>query len=225
MKPGWFSIELGINVEGQRYSLLNVLDSLLTMLPGGNILEALDRFSVDGKILVPMPGGSHVALPVERVKAIVGVLIELFEAGAGDGCSDGQVSMAQVLSLLRAVLKLEPTWAKGAERLKRIYERLRGLDGVAPVQPAAGLNTQLRDYQLEGLSWLQFLREFELGGVLADDMGLGKTVQILAHILLEKEHVRLTRPCLVVCPTSVIPNWIPEATRFAPLLCLIRLHG
>ena len=38
----------------------------------------------------------------------------------------------------------------------------------------------LREYQREGLGWLQFLERFGFGGCLADDMGLGKTVQVLA---------------------------------------------
>ena len=83
----------------------------------------------------------------------------------------------------------------------------------------------MREYQLQGLNWLQFLREFDLGGILADDMGLGKTVQTLAHILVEKREGRLDRPCLVVCPTSVVPNWQAEAARFAPELRVLSLHG
>ena len=56
-------------------------------------------------------------------------------------------------------------------------------------------------------------------------MGLGKTVQTLAHILVEKREGRLDRPCLVVCPTSVVPNWLAEAARFAPELRVLSLHG
>src|SRR5665213_4409065 len=56
-------------------------------------------------------------------------------------------------------------------------------------------------------------------------MGLGKTVQTLAHILVEKREGRLDRPCLVVCPTSVIPNWRAEAARLAPELRVLALHG
>jgi SNF2 family DNA or RNA helicase len=58
-----------------------------------------------------------------------------------------------------------------------------------PGRPAG----DLRDYQTDGLAWMQFLREYGLAGILADDMGLGKTVQTLAHILVEKEAGRLTR--------------------------------
>ena len=46
----------------------------------------------------------------------------------------------------------------------------------------------LRDYQREGLGWLQFLQRFGLGGCLADDMGLGKTIQVLA--LLDSRRTR-----------------------------------
>ena len=89
----------------------------------------------------------------------------------------------------------------------------------------AGLQASLRPYQSDGLAWLQFLREYELGGILADDMGLGKTVQTLAHILLEKEAGRLTAPALVVAPTSLMANWQAEAARFAPGLRVLLLHG
>ncbi len=72
---------------------------------------------------------------------------------------------------------------------------------------------------------MQTLRELDSGGVLADDMGLGKTLQSLAHVLLEKQAGRLDTPALVVMPTSLIPNWLDEAERFAPDLRVLALHG
>ena len=90
--------------------------------------------------------------------------------------------------------------------------------------PASFLGT-LRPYQAQGVDWLQFLRGAELGGVLADDMGLGKTVQTLAHLAIEQAEGRLDRPSLIVCPTSVVPNWTMEAARFAPSLRVLTLHG
>src|SRR5208283_5993540 len=73
--------------------------------------------------------------------------------------------------------------------------------------------------------WLQFLREYGLGGLLADDMGLGKTLQTLAHVCLEKEQGRLLTPALVIAPTSLVHNWVAEAARFAPSLRTLQLHG
>jgi SNF2 family DNA or RNA helicase len=109
--------------------------------------------------------------------------------------------------------------------LRELAERLTSFSGNTEIEPPAGLLTELRPYQREGLNWLQFLREYELGGILADDMGLGKTVQALAHLLVEKREGRLDRPCLVVCPTSVVPNWLAEAARLAPELRVLSLHG
>ena len=84
----------------------------------------------------------------------------------------------------------------------------------------AGLDAELRDYQLEGYRWLMRLGESGFGAVLADDMGLGKTVQALA-LLLQRA---AGGPALVVAPTSVCGNWLLEATRFAPGL-QVELYG
>ena len=71
-------------------------------------------------------------------------------------------------------------------------------------------------YQHQGVDWLSFLRDAELGGVLADDMGLGKTLQTLCV---------LRGRCLVVCPKSVVYNWADEITRFRPGLRTAIYHG
>ncbi len=91
--------------------------------------------------------------------------------------------------------------------------------------PKRNFTAALRPYQQEGLNWLQFLREYELNGILADDMGLGKTIQTLAHILIEKQRKRLEQPCLIVAPTSVVANWAIEAKRFTPTLRVLVLRG
>ena len=72
---------------------------------------------------------------------------------------------------------------------------------------------------------MQSLRQLEVGGILADDMGLGKTLQTLAHMLSEKNAGRLDRPCMVVMPTSLIPNWLDEAAHFTPQLKVLALYG
>ncbi|HXD28593.1 MAG TPA: DEAD/DEAH box helicase, partial [Arthrobacter sp.] len=94
------------------------------------------------------------------------------------------------------------------------------LERIEPTAPPVGLNASLRRYQQEGYSWLAFLHDHGLGGVLADDMGLGKTLQTLALMLHAHQRASDTggtaRPFLVVAPTSVVPNWASEAQRFAP---------
>ncbi len=187
--------------------------------PGG-----LDALAHNGRVFGTLPDGRHVALPLDRTKAILSTLVELYhpETISSEGRIGISAGEAVGLAALEAAIGLR--WL-GGERLRALAQRLSGFSGIAKVEPPAGLKTELRPYQGDGLNWLQFLREYELGGILADDMGLGKTVQTLAHILVEKREGRLDRPCLVVCPTSVVPNWLAEAARLAPELRVLSLHG
>jgi SNF2 family DNA or RNA helicase len=102
---------------------------------------------------------------------------------------------------------------------KECLTRIREADEVCPDVPST-LQTELRDYQVDGFRWLSRLAHWGAGACLADDMGLGKTIQALALLLDRAEG----GPALVVAPTSVTFNWVDEATRFAPTLN-VRLFG
>jgi SNF2 family DNA or RNA helicase len=82
-------------------------------------------------------------------------------------------------SLLDALLAAQPE-VRVDEMFQRVRERMRAFTGVKTAAQPAGFVGQLRDYQCEGLGWMEFLREFGFGGCLADDMGVGKTAQVLA---------------------------------------------
>ena len=92
-----------------------------------------------------------------------------------------------------------------------------------PMQPADGFHGELRPYQLAGLGWLVRMRELGIGALLADDMGLGKTVQLIAYLLNESDEP--SSPTLIVCPASVMGNWVRELHRFAPGLSVHLHHG
>lgn len=108
-----------------------------------------------------------------------------------------------------------------ATQAKRWQETMEGLllaKGVKIQTPPKNLLAHLRPYQLEGYSWLTFLRQYKLGGVLADDMGLGKTIQAIALVMKAKSEKVSKKPFLVIAPTSVVENWDMELARFAPSL-------
>lgn len=109
------------------------------------------------------------------------------------------------------------------EHLRLILNQFEQPAALSLIDPPSGLNGTLRKYQLEGTSWLLFLRRFGLGGCLADDMGLGKTIQWIAYLLHLKETGLLLSAALLICPTSVIGNWQKELERFAPTL-KVHLH-
>lgn len=93
------------------------------------------------------------------------------------------------------------------------------------LQISASLKANLRPYQYRGLNWLYANLKKGIGSCLADDMGLGKTLQIIAVMVQLKEEGWLKGPALVICPTSLIGNWVKEVANFAPSLKVGVYHG
>jgi len=130
--------------------------------------------------------------------------------------------------LLDALLAAQPD-VNCDETFSRIRAELKSFEAIKPVPAPPGFVGELRDYQAEGLGWLQFLERFGFGGCLADDMGLGKTVQVLAHLESRRAQrvngkgkgKKQTVPSLVVVPRSLVFNWIQEAARFTPQLRIL----
>jgi SNF2 family DNA or RNA helicase len=105
--------------------------------------------------------------------------------------------------------------------LQDMLSRLRDKNAFAPIEDPSALQGTLRDYQRRGVSWLQYLENLGLNPCLADDMGLGKTLEVIAHLLKEREgreEADGVQPTLVIAPTSVLGNWRKEIERFAPQL-------
>jgi superfamily II DNA or RNA helicase len=221
----WFDLELGVEVDGKRLPVVPLLVQLLAQLGRLREGDPLADTPEDAAWYVTLPEGGILRLPAARVRTILGTLLELYDPGS---VRQQAVRLPRLAAhRLAEIDGLAPAGVRwhGAEALRALGERLRGFRGIARAEDPPGLRAELRDYQRDGLAWLQFLREYQLGGVLADDMGLGKTVQALAHVLTEKAAGRLDRPALVVAPTSLVVNWRREAERFTPDLRVLVLHG
>jgi len=82
-----------------------------------------------------------------------------------------------------------------------------------------GINASLRPYQQTGYQWLMTLADHQLGGILADDMGLGKTLQAIVYMKAMYDR-HPDAKFFVVCPSSLVYNWVDEIENFAPdLIC------
>lgn len=220
----WFEVELGVRLGEEQINLLPVLLEGLRRGLGDLQPEKLKNRRASEDVLVPLPDGRQIAFPAGRLREILLALVELHSIPALAG--EGRLPVHRLRAAQLGELADHPDWAWTASpALEELAKRLRKLDKLPDVVMPGGLQATLRPYQVEGLQWLQFIREFQLGGVLADDMGLGKTVQALAHLVVEKEAGRLDRPCLVVSPTSVLVNWRDELARFATGLKVLTLHG
>ncbi len=218
---GWFDLDMGIVVEGQRLPLAPLLSNLFKWdarwLDSGQIALMPDSEFIE----LQTQDGKRIRVTAGRLKPIATTLIDLF-----DTIPMGKLRVAKLDAPRLAELADMQRWQfKGMAAVQELAQRLRDSQGMLLVDPPKSFAGELRDYQREGLAWLQYLRTHELSGILADDMGLGKTAQAIAHLQLEKEGGRLDRPALIVLPTSLVFNWKNEAARFAPELSILSLHG
>ncbi|MFC3834545.1 MULTISPECIES: SNF2-related protein [Deinococcus] len=177
---GWFTLDLGIVVDGQQVSLIPVLADLIARQPELFTPEALAELQDDETITALLADGRRVALPAGRIRAILSVLVELNLRDLPPGPLKLPLLDAARLAELESAVQAR--WL-GAERLLDLGRRLRDFGGIDPVAPPPGLHADLRPYQQQGLAWLQFLRQYDMGGILADDMGLGKAQPLDARVL------------------------------------------
>ncbi|WP_310385086.1 DEAD/DEAH box helicase [Roseateles sp.] len=218
----WFDLSLGMEIDGERHNILPLLPALIAALARSPLDPVSGEPDMPAHVYLPRPPpqGGFLRLPTAALKPWLAALLELV------GDFSGETLKISRLDALRTVAGLGEgaVWA-GAERLRELVQRLSGRAELPEVAPPPSLRAELRPYQRQGLSWLQFLREHGLAGILADDMGLGKTLQTLAHIQLEKDAGRLTRPALIIAPVSLMGNWRRETERFCPDLRCLVIHG
>ena len=222
----FFSLGLNLTIDGKKMPAFPILLGAIEQLPKSALLdrEKEQLIEPDSPIYVDLENGDFVALRYQSVQPILKQFIELFMPNALN--KDGTMELSrfqghQTLSMLDD----QGMIATGTSKLRALADKLKDFQKVTTVPVPSGLNATLRTYQHQGLNWLQFLREYQLNGILADDMGLGKTIQALAHLLIEKQQGRLNKPVLIVAPTSVIFNWANEIEKFTPQLSYQVLHG
>ncbi len=142
--------------------------------------------------------------------------------------SSSQATVREILQMALGTVKkdggIEFAGVKATGWIGDLLQQLEGKSRFEEINIPPDFSGTLRPYQIRGFSWLAFLRRWGLGSCLADDMGLGKTVQTLAYILSDRRE-GAEHPVLLVCPTSVVNNWVKEAARFTPDLSVMVHHG
>ena len=185
------------------------------------LVEYLDGFSRQQRYVRLTSGdlvriGNNLKVAQELADGL-GVSVEELAAGRAGLASARSLLIDALLERADGV-RLERD--AGFRRIVRDFESY----GDADIDVPAGLEATLRGYQEDGFRWLGTLERLGFGGILADDMGLGKTLQVIAHVLAQKEAGR--GGCtLVVCPASLVYNWMSEISRFAPGLAAVAVLG
>lgn len=172
--------------------------------------------------IISLTNGGYGMLPEEWLSKYSGL------SGAGVKLEDGSLRFTRAQGLLlntwfdkEGNLKKDPEFKKFQRDLKKVK-----LNKKTPALKSFG--GTLREYQEEGLAWLDYLHKLKIGGILADDMGLGKTIQVLALLHKSKSRKRphaLHRPSLIIVPKTLVHNWQEELLKFAPKLSKIVYTG
>jgi superfamily II DNA or RNA helicase len=193
----WFELHGRADFEGQ-------------LLEMPQLLRAVAR----GEHMVRLDDGTYGLVPEDWLKR--------YRLVAALGKSnDGQVRFERHQAGLLDALLAEQPEVTFDEGFVRVRQEIATFAGVRAVEEPATFQGRLREYQREGLGWIQFLRRCGFGGCLADDMGLGKTVQVLAFL----DATERSLPSLIVVPRSLIFNWKQEVARFTPRLRVLDHTG
>jgi superfamily II DNA or RNA helicase len=202
---------------------------------GGETFSATDiqRLILSGQNHTRLKNGKMAVIDSGAMEELQEVLLD---CAPQQNASGYRISNVQA-GFLEATLNQHADWKVQAPSAWR--DRAANQSGETKLEcpPLGDLETVLRPYQKQGVAWLHFLRANGFGGILADEMGLGKTLQTLAFIKTcrsrrEEAHSSQslvtsapTKPNLIVCPTSLVFNWVAEAKKFTPELKVLALHG
>lgn len=227
-----YGLELGVEVDGQQ---VNIMPYLVKAIKTGQFEQ------VQNELVLQLESGQMVGLDAAKVKQIIATMGELYSDKPLD--EHNQITLPE--QQLMQVARLQQSWQEqlptkkqqqaddssnrlkwiGDDTIKDKVKQLQQIKQLPVIKPPGGLKATLRDYQVNGFSWLCFLQEHQLHGLLADDMGLGKTIQTLALLLHQKQNNKPQAPSLLVAPTSLLGNWQAEAERFTPDLKVLILSG
>lgn len=202
-EEGWF--DLNINVE---YEDLSVP------------IEKIWKAWIQGKRYVQLKDGSYTNLPDSWLRKLQHKLRTLgMDPEKPPKKKYKKFEAPSIEKLIEDVPK-----ARTDSFWDRLNSKINDFKQIEQIEQPQGLQATLRPYQVEGLSFLNFLKEYGFGGILADEMGLGKTLQVLALL----QHMKEKGECgtnLIVVPTSVLPNWQKETEKFLPEMRQLLIYG
>jgi len=188
----WFEVKSNLEYEGESFHTPKIL-----------------AMAKDSQALIPLKNGELGLAPVEWLRKHLRLEYMSY-------MKDEKVIMAADHLLYLDLLFEEKQLKTRPPSYSQLLQKLKNAKEAPELSIPKTFNGKLRDYQHEGVKWLNFIDELSLGGCLADEMGLGKTVQILCHLAILKEKKRTKH--LIIVPKSLIHNWKKEAKKFCPHL-------
>ena len=185
-------------------------------------LDDVQRHLMQGKKYFFMKDVGYVEIPLAAILYFIKTL-EFFDAETVADTPDTYRIRTYRAGLI-AELQDQGIHLEMSGKFQKFWSVISSQQSMEEVQIPDSVRAELRPYQKAGFNWLWFLYSYGLNGILADDMGLGKTLQTLVLLQHAKDQDG-PMPSLIICPTSVVYNWIHEIAKFTPGLSVVNLTG
>lgn len=205
---GEVSLELNTEIDGKQFSMLPFV-----------VEHYITHGRLDDELLYQADNGQWFSLDTRSIRPLISTIVELFNKRSNS------VHLPKSRMGVFNDLTESDISKLNASRVKDLSQTMLSAVDVSQLEVSSDFNATLRQYQLQGFRWLAHLYQCQLGGILADDMGLGKTIQSLAFLNYLHQTDSISAPSLVICPTSLVTNWVREAEKFAPSLNVLVLFG
>ena len=216
--------DVSVNVEPSGIDFLDVSFSLGKDIPQSEIPLILDALR-NGKKTFRLPNNSIIILDPEDFKEVFAILDAL---EGRKGLEEGKPVRLTRADMLYLANRLdEESNVLPAKLRDEVTARLESFDAYEPPESPKELKGTLRGYQLTGFHWLHKMSTHGFHSILADDMGLGKTIQTITLLLkfYEADHAGVLPPSIIVCPATLVYNWMAEFSKFSPNLKAVPLYG
>jgi SNF2 family DNA or RNA helicase len=219
-KIDFYKVELKVNGDLKGFTVDQLWDCLaskrsfieLRRKKGGKVKSSENSGQLQ-KILV---------LDLDKIAPVVQIFDELGLNQLGNHVEERP--LWSLASISEDQFKDLPIKFSMSKKLKQIQKQMLGEIPIKASPIPKDVKGEMREYQNEGVRWLERLRKMHLSGILADDMGLGKTLQAIVAITQYKKE-NPGSLSLIVCPTSLVYNWKAELLKFNPKLKVLIVDG
>ena len=209
IKNGWH-LSVGVSVEADLLHLSVLSDDI----PQEELLDILESFRQHRKFH-RLKDGNFISIEDNDSVAALSQMMDDLHVSVQDftaGKMDIPVYRALYLDkMLETHDEISTDRDRNFKSLIKNFKTVKDADYEVP--PA--LKPVLRNYQKDAMRWLLTLSDYGFGGILADEMGLGKTPEMISALLYRKLSGEL-KTSIVVCPASLVYNWMSEFEKYAP---------
>lgn len=217
-----FKLSIKDQKSHKAIDLVQLLKNYLSTLPNIPLDNLLEQIEKQTFTLIEKDTHQSMIIPGHQVVPLVTILIEIMVQ------ADLKSNHIPLRLAAQLAIKADSNTAGHYEHVvpKALIEYLIAWNQQPLPETitttAPNFKATLRDYQATGVAWITRAIHSGYGAILADEMGLGKTVQTLA---LLNSRTTVTKPTLLIAPSSLISTWHDEAGKFTPELKTHVQHG